>query len=162
MAGKSTPTTEVGAKQKRIFMIGYMVTWTTYGTWLQGDERGYVKKGVTLEGNEKLEKANKNLQKHNSTVLTFAERGIISRAIIAEAHKIGHTIEAVAVCSNHVHIAARPCKETIERIVSRYKNISRMALNRKEKIWTKGFDKRFCFSEQDLRQRIEYVEQHNK
>ena len=25
--------------------LGYMITWTTYGTWLQGDERGYVKDG---------------------------------------------------------------------------------------------------------------------
>jgi len=24
-------------------MIGYMLTWTTYGTWLQRDKRGYVK-----------------------------------------------------------------------------------------------------------------------
>jgi len=24
-------------------MIGYMLTWTTYRTWLQGDKRGYVK-----------------------------------------------------------------------------------------------------------------------
>ena len=24
-------------------MVGYMLTWTTYGTWLQGDERGWVK-----------------------------------------------------------------------------------------------------------------------
>ena len=28
--------------------LGYMVTWTTYGTWLQGDEQGYVKKGKVL------------------------------------------------------------------------------------------------------------------
>jgi hypothetical protein len=26
-------------------IIGYMVTWTTYGSWLPGDERGYVKDG---------------------------------------------------------------------------------------------------------------------
>jgi len=31
---------------KRI--IGYMVTWTTYGTWLQGEKKGYVKNGKIL------------------------------------------------------------------------------------------------------------------
>jgi REP element-mobilizing transposase RayT len=143
-------------------MVGYMVTWTTYGTWLQGDKRGYVKKGETLEGNERLQQANKDLLKHNTIILTFAECDIVSKAIIAETQKIGHTIEAIAVRSNHVHIAARPCKETIEQIVSRYKNISRIALNRKERIWTRGFDKQFCFSERDFKQRIEYVEKHNK
>ena len=29
-------------------MIAYMLTWTTYGTWLQGDERGYGKDGETF------------------------------------------------------------------------------------------------------------------
>ncbi len=26
-------------------MIGFMATWTTYGTWLQGNKRGYVNIG---------------------------------------------------------------------------------------------------------------------
>jgi REP element-mobilizing transposase RayT len=143
-------------------MVGYMTTWTTYGTWLQGDKRGFVKNGKTLEGNEKLKLANEKMQKYNTVVLTPAERKIILNSIIAESRKIGQTIEAIAVCSNHVHIAARPCKETIEQVVSRYKNISRTALGRKERIWTKGFDKQFCFSEQDFKQRIEYVERHNR
>jgi len=34
--------------------LGYMLTWTTYGTWLQGDERGYVKDGQVLRGDKKL------------------------------------------------------------------------------------------------------------
>ena len=25
--------------------IAYLITWTTYGTWLSGDERGWVKRG---------------------------------------------------------------------------------------------------------------------
>ena len=38
--------------------LGYMVTWTTYGTWLQGDERGYVKNGKILSENPALKKVN--------------------------------------------------------------------------------------------------------
>jgi len=34
--------------------VGYMITWTTYGTWLQGDERGYVKNGKVLRENKRL------------------------------------------------------------------------------------------------------------
>jgi len=26
-------------------LFGYMLTWTTYGTWVQGDRRGFVKDG---------------------------------------------------------------------------------------------------------------------
>jgi len=28
-----------------------MVTWTTYGTWLEGEKKGYVKKGRVMAGN---------------------------------------------------------------------------------------------------------------
>lgn len=45
-------------------MIGYMVTWTTYGTWLQGDKRGYVKNGKILARNDKLKSANQRQQKY--------------------------------------------------------------------------------------------------
>jgi hypothetical protein len=34
-----------------------MITFTTYGTWLQGDERGYVKNGRILPGDETLKSA---------------------------------------------------------------------------------------------------------
>jgi len=39
-------------------LIGYMVTWTTYGSWLQGDKRGYVKNGEILLAEKILEKSN--------------------------------------------------------------------------------------------------------
>jgi len=29
--------------------LGYMITWTTYGTWLQGGEKGFVKNGVVRQ-----------------------------------------------------------------------------------------------------------------
>jgi len=38
--------------------VGYMVTWTTYGTWLQGDRRGYVRDGQVLGEDKTLHDAN--------------------------------------------------------------------------------------------------------
>ncbi len=34
--------------------VGYMLTWTTYGSWLQGDVRGYVKNSRILPDDKKL------------------------------------------------------------------------------------------------------------
>ncbi len=34
--------------------IGYMVTWATYGSWLQGDKRGYVKNGKIFQKDDAL------------------------------------------------------------------------------------------------------------
>ena len=144
-------------------MIGYMVTCTTYGRWLQGDKRGYVKHGKTLPGNQQILLANQKLLKSESVKLNSGQRKIVYKAILNEAKRISQTIEALAVCENHVHIVARPCQESIPEIVSRYKNVAMLALCKDthvSRIWTRGFDKRFCFTEVDLRCRIDYVHKH--
>ena len=145
-------------------IIGYMLTWTTYGMWLQGDARGYVKNGKILSENKGLEKANRKKQKSESVILTAQEKQIIRRVILTEADRIGHSIEALGVCTNHIHLVARPHSESIEKIVGRYKSLTTRALwgnGRTGRIWTKGFDKRFCFSEEELLRKIKYVKKHN-
>lgn len=161
-----TVTTGVTAKRginRMAKMIGYMVTWTTYGSWLQGDRRGYVKKGEILTANEKIEKANQKSQISTKIKLNSQQRKIVRQSIIKEAKRIGHKIEALSVSTYHVHLVARPFKESIELIVSRYKNISMFALGKMVntgRIWTRSFDKRFCFDEDSFNQRIEYVNKH--
>jgi len=144
-------------------MIGYMVTWTTYGSWLQGDKRGYVKHGKTLPGSQQILLANRRLQTTRTVKLNPDQRFVVRKAILDEAKRIGQTIEAISVCEHHVHIVALPCQESIQQIVSRYKNASMFALckdARVGRIWTRGFDKRFCFTEEDLKRRIDYVRKH--
>jgi len=141
-----------------------MVTWTTYGTWLQGDKRGYVKDGQILEGDQTLLKICKALQKGQTVKLTKREKEIVRRAILSESQRIGQNIEALAVCTNHLHLTARPCDKSIERIVSMYKSVATRALRslgRTGPIWTTGFDKRFCFTEADLVRKIQYIQNHN-
>jgi REP element-mobilizing transposase RayT len=145
-------------------LVGYMVTWTTYGTWLQGDKRGYVKDGRILEGDQTLLELCKALQKGQTVKLTEREKEIVRRAILSESQRIGQNLKALAVCANHLHIAARPCDKSIERIVSMYKSVATRVLRsvgRSGPIWTAGFDKRFCFTEADLARKIEYIQNHN-
>ena len=144
-------------------MIGYMITWTTYGSWLQGDERGYVKDSKTLMQNNKLKMANIGLQKYPSVKLNQQQKQIAERAIIEESERINQRLFAIAVCSNHVHIVASVSKESIEQVVHRYKYSATSALHEsgmQGKIWSKGFDKRFCFTDFDLQTRIKYVQSH--
>ena len=144
-------------------MLGYMVTWTTYGSWLQGDQRGYVKHGKITPGNPKILQACRRLQKSPSVKLDSEAKAIVRQAILNEAKRIGHTIEALVVCTNHVHLVAYPCQESIELIVSRYKNVAMFALRKHGQVgrtWARSFDKRFCFSQDDLNRRIEYVNKH--
>ena len=144
-------------------IFGYMVTWTTYGSWLQGDKRGFVRDGQTLQGDERMLRLCKNSQKGTTVKLKKEEKTVVKTAILNEAERIGQKLHALVVCSNHVHIAARPCDKSIERIVSMYKSAATRALRyygRGEKIWTKSFDKRFCFTEDDFNAKIAYIRNH--
>jgi REP element-mobilizing transposase RayT len=146
-------------------LIGYMVTWTTYGTWLQGDERGYVKDGVILPGNEKLKAANQEQQKSETVKLNAKQKQTVERAILDEAQRVNQKIFALAVCSNHIHLLADVSAESIEDAVRRYKYSATSALRDcgiQNKIWSKGFDKRFCFVKSQLEQKIKYIQNHNK
>jgi REP element-mobilizing transposase RayT len=157
--GRSVDTIDVMGK-----MVGYMVTWTTYGTWLQGDKRGYVKDGKILQADTILETANKKLQKSQTVRLTLEQKRTIKEAIRNEAERIGQKILAMAVCSNHIHLVISSGNESIENTVSRYKNVATSALKKiglTTRIWTCGFDKRFCFSDEQLKHKIEYVHRHN-
>jgi len=142
-----------------------MVTWTTYGIWLQGDKRGYVQDGKILQADTKLETANKKLQKFEIVRLTSEHKKIVKDAVLKEAERIGQKILALAVCSNHIHLVVSSGNESIENTVSRYKNVATSALKKvglTKRIWTRGFDKRFCFSSEQLEQKIEYVRRHGK
>lgn len=146
-------------------LIGYMVTWTTYGTWLQGDKRGYVKNGKILEPNPELEKANQRQQSFDKVILTSQQREIIKAAILIEAQKLNQKIFAIAVCGNHVHILVEAISKTPSYIVGRYKRAGTITLLNagfEGKVWTGGFDKRYCFDEESIQKRIQYIEKHNK
>ena len=146
-------------------MVGYMLNWTTYGSWLQGDKRGFVRDGEILQGDERILELCKKLQKCPTVKLTRQEHAVVEEAILNEAERINHRIEALAICTNHIHLAAQVCDKPIERIVSMYKSAATRTLRcngRTGRIWTKGFDKRFCFTEDDLIRRIKYIQNHNK
>jgi len=146
-------------------VIGYMVTFTTYGTWLQGDKRRYVKDGVTYEGNEQLYNANQEAMRQDAARLNQRQKEIVKRAIIDEAKELKQNIFAILVWSNHVHIVAENIDETIGKVTGRYKAAATKALREtgiEGKVWTKGFDKRYCFNEEELRARIEYVNKHGE
>jgi len=144
-------------------MIGFMATWTTYGTWLQGDKRGYVKNGITYGANSQLEKSNKQLLKHEKIIIPKSLRKTVENAILKEAKQIGQKVYAVAICSNHVHIVVESTNDRCGYLVGRFKRAATKALREYgfvSKVWTKGYDKRYCYSQNDLETRIKYVQRH--
>lgn len=146
-------------------VVGYMLTWTTYGSWLQGDKRRYVKNGRILEANPALEAANKTNMLYPMVSLTLEQRKIIERAIFEEAVKLNQKILAVSVDKNHIHLVT-DCNFVAARFaVSHYKNAVRIAIEKDGfigRLWTKGYSVRYCFNENQLRAVTRYVNNHNK
>jgi REP element-mobilizing transposase RayT len=140
--------------------LGYMVTWTTYGSWLQGDKRKFVKDGLILPPDPDLNETNlKNLQKPPVS-LTFAQRQIINQAITDKAEKLRQNILAISVRKAHVHIVVAYDGTPIEDTVRHYKNVALVALRKDGftgRVWSTGFNKRFCFDERALSNCINYV-----
>jgi REP element-mobilizing transposase RayT len=146
-------------------MIGFLATWTTYGTWLQGDRRGYVKKGITFEANAELEKSNKELLKHNKVIIPKSLRKTVQNAILKEANEIGQKVYAITVCSNHVHIVVESIGKSCGYSVGRFKRSATRALRKfgfVSSVWTKGFNKRYCYHQHELETKIKYVQRHGE
>jgi REP element-mobilizing transposase RayT len=145
-------------------VVGYMVTWTTYGTWLQGSKRGYVKNGEVRGACARLRESNRRRQKDRMFVLTKENRERVRRAILDEAGRLGQKVLVMSISTTHVHMVVNVIDEPIETAVGRYKRAATKALRAKGirgRLWTRGYDRRFCFDEKSLKYRIEYVERHN-
>jgi REP element-mobilizing transposase RayT len=145
-------------------MLGYMVTWSTYGAWLQGDVRGWVKGGKIRGEQRGLEEANRWAMKGTPVLLGRKEREAVRVKIEETAGRMGQHIYAIAVRSNHVHVVVGDGGSSIVQTVMRYKMASTLGLQKTGfvgKVWARGYDKRFCFSEEELDGRIEYVVRHN-
>ncbi|MFA5554529.1 MAG: transposase [Phycisphaerae bacterium] len=144
--------------------LGYMLTWTTYGTWLQGDKKRFVKDGQILQGNEKLLEANKKAQTGCTVRFSGPQKKLVRQAILNESKSIGQKILALVVYSNHLHLVAEYVPKPIANIVAYYKKAGRLVLKETGvtgKIWTKGYDVRYCFDRETLQRLIKYVQNHN-
>lgn len=86
--------------------LAYHITWTSYGTWLYGDSRGWIESGVPGvqppdEG--RLHKAQLSLAR---PPVTFDEgqRALIEEVIKEHCRIRGWVVHALNARSNHVHV----------------------------------------------------------
>ena len=97
--------------------------------------------------------------------MSKTEKQIVKQAIINEAALREQQIYALSVCSNHVHVVCEYIQEPISKIVAYFKKTARLSLKstgRGGKVWTRGYDKRFCFDETALKEKIKYVKDHEE
>jgi REP element-mobilizing transposase RayT len=150
--------------------LAYLLTWTTYGTWLPGDQRGWVDRqrqngiGPILPPEPAREAFARDRMKEPPFILDAKCRQVISEVIYQTCDIRGWFLHALAVQSNHVHVVISAADIAPKQIIGASKaNGSRVLKekysehNRKH-WWTRGGSTRYLNSKESVNHAIAYVE----
>ncbi len=135
------------------------VTTTSFGTWLPGDLRGYVRKGVILPGDPKLLELSRQLMKGTPVYFSIDEREQLFDALVAACAEFRYRLSDVTVESWHLHWIVWH-EDAIETVMGRLKTRMRQRLAR-GRIWTEGYCAEPLFDDIALVQAQEYVARHD-
>ncbi|MEM7473982.1 MAG: transposase [Planctomycetota bacterium] len=142
--------------------LAYLLTWPTYGTWLPGDERGWIEyhegwklpdPALQLEAKARMAEA--------ACVLAVAEREIIESQIAETCKYRNWVLHAVNCRSNHIHVVVSAASCHPEKIRNDLKAWSTRRLrsnspNRKQ-WWAERGSQRYINDKYSLEQAILYV-----
>jgi REP element-mobilizing transposase RayT len=135
------------------------VTTTSYGSWLPGDLRGYVRRGVILPGDPALMELSRGLMKSSPVKFSLDERDRLFDALVAACNEFGYRPSDVTIESWHVHLVLFHNEDRIETVMGRLKTRMRQALAR-GRIWTEGYCAEPLFDEAAIMQVQEYIARH--
>ena len=153
--------------------LGYLLTWTTYGTWLPGDERGWVKRheGHQLPDRPRRLEALARMAE-DACRLNLSERRLVEETVGEHCRLRQWALHAVNCRSNHVHVVvtARAQPDEIRRQLKAWtarklKQIrsesdttsSELPTAAREQWWTERGSKRYLNDEESLEAAILYV-----
>ncbi len=143
--------------------VGIMVTMTTYGTWLRGDHRGWIEDGVLVPPDPILESNDARRTAHPAFRFDRDQQRSVGQMIgDALVDRLDLVILALTVQTWHVHFVIGATRHDIGVVVKCAKDAVRYGLRPGRPIWTDGYDKRFCFDEQSLVNRVRYVLRHDE
>ena len=88
------------------FPLAYFITWTTYGTWLPGDERGWCKRGsrVIETPAPALNEAARSALVKEPVILNLTQRSLVDAVIVKHCEIRQWVLHARNARSNHIHI----------------------------------------------------------
>lgn len=151
--------------------LAYFITFTTYGTWLHGTEKGFgsvddehnaygtpfVAPDAGREGVEREAMA------QPPYALGEAEREVVRDAIVGWCREKGLRVWAVHVRSNHVHVVVTAADREPARLMSDLKARASRELTRagfddsQRRRWTRHGSTRHLFREADVEAAAQYT-----
>lgn len=144
--------------------LAYFVTWTTYGTHLQGDQRGWRKR---FKGEQEpqplLDCWRRNRLKYDAVIILPNQRSTIEQAIRAHCEHRNWKLWAVSVRSNHIHVIVEAPEESGRKVRDQLKANATRAIRtvcgdlKDRPVWTLGGDWNCINDEISLERVILYV-----
>lgn len=154
-----------------MIVLAYHLVWTTYGTWLPGDVRGWIKPGAggVQSPDPVLEQSARQLMVEEAVILTTEQRALVEQTIREHCHIRGWYLHALQVLPNHIHLVVtadcadrdvmKQLKAWCARKLSDHAGLkSKVARKAGRRHWfTEGGDKKWIKDEQYLENAIRYV-----
>jgi len=150
--------------------LAYFITFTTYGTWVDGTEKGLgsVDREHNQYGSEFVEPdpareaGAREAMTQPIYSMDAARRTVVRDAIVALAREKGWRLLAVHVRSNHVHVVIWTDREP-GRLMSDLKGRASRDLtcagfeNAERRRWTRHDSTRHLFTNQEGERKVEYT-----
>ena len=151
------------------YPIAYIITFSTYGTWLHGDKRGSVNKEHNQYGSAfatsglVLHRKEQSTLKNTPSILGQSQRQVVLEAILQVCRFRGWFAHVVHVRSNHVHIVVSGKKKP-EKMMVDFKAHATRAIKRDhnkrtiiKKYWTRHGSTKYLWTKESLVSAIGYV-----
>ena len=143
---------------------GYFITWTVYGTFLQGDSRWWRKRaGGERPPQPLLEQWHRDRLKHDVILLNEDHRKVVEAEVQYHCERRGWKLWVVNPRTNHVHVVVSASGYEGEKVRDQLKanctrgirEIDSRFLDRP--VWTTKGDVQFLKIDNDLEKAIEYA-----
>ena len=147
--------------------VGFLLTWTTYGTWLPGDERGWAWKGKGLQQPDPIRRqAAHDRMTEPACALDDEQRDLVEKTIKDHCRIRKWHLHAVNCRTNHVHVVVSAHRDP-EDIRDQFKawctrKLKELQRRRHESVrenwWTERGSQRYLGDEVSLEAAIRYVQ----
>ena len=142
--------------------LGLFLTWTTYGSWLPGDGRGWSRRGRRgLPADWRRERAARELMAESACALDPEQRRLVKETIEDHCRFRTWSLHAASVRSNHVHVVVTAAGVAPADVRAQLKAWTTRRLREaspdRRRWWTEGGDIEFLDTEADVLAAAEYV-----
>lgn len=143
--------------------IAFFLTWPTYGTWLPGDQRGWVeyRHGWQLPEPVRVIEAKLKMQE-DACLLSKMERQIVEAQVAETCAFRLWTLYAVNCRSNHMHLIigaanTHPRKIRVDIKAWCTRRLKERSDRNRQNWWAERGSQRYVFNEESLETVVKYV-----